>query len=121
MDTKGLNSTLSDLLCSDNGCEYTDLSENTINKVSVSQDGICNVMHLNIRSLPKNIDNLTLLLSELEAKGVVVHVIAVCETFVTKFNSSLMTYCALIMAVNTQIYRRIPLIKSRCHKMGFVM
>ena len=64
-------------------------------------------MHLNIRSLPKNIDNLTLLLSELEVKGVVVHVIAVCETFVTKLNFSLM---------DLENYRSIH--KCRSDKMG---
>ena len=39
-----------------------------------------NVLHLNIRSLHKNLDNLVMLLSDMRDEGIIVHLIGICET-----------------------------------------
>ena len=39
-----------------------------------------NVLHLNIRSFVKNVDNLLMLLDDLRSKGIIIHVIGLCET-----------------------------------------
>ena len=51
---KSLNDELADLLRSVNGCEYTDIQDGRINVLKVSDSSRLNVIHLNIRSLPKN-------------------------------------------------------------------
>ena len=89
---------LSSLLQSENGCEYTDLSDDPHFDPIVTAKGSINVLHLNIRSLQKNKDNLTLLLSDMRDKGIVVHLIGLCETFVSKESESLFNienYCAV--------------------------
>ena len=48
-----------------------------------------NILHLNIRSLHKNLDNLTFMLAELRECGLVIHVIGLCETFLTADSASL--------------------------------
>ena len=42
------------------------------------------ILHLNVRSLLKNIDKLKLLLDDLSSKGIYLGVILLCETFLTK-------------------------------------
>ena len=84
MDWESLNDNLNKLLLAENGCEYTDLSDNIVNFKELGKDVKLNVLHLNIRSFLKNVDSLMLLLQELQEAGVVVHVIGICETFLTK-------------------------------------
>ena len=83
-----LNDDLSDLVNVQNGCQYTDIEDLKISNLSISKY-MLNVLHLNIRSLHKNIDLLVLLLSDLRDKGIIVHVIGICETFLNDKNSSL--------------------------------
>ena len=80
---------LSDLIKSDNGCLYTDLLDNVIDTVSVWDNSKINILHLNIRSLIKNIDNLLLLLNDLQECGIVIHVIGICESFLSHASESL--------------------------------
>ena len=82
MDQLSSNNDLSDLLNSANGCEYTDLSDICLNKTKHTLP--LNVLHLNIRSLHRNKDNLTMLLNELQKQGILVHVVALCETFLSE-------------------------------------
>ena len=81
-DFSVISENLCDLLRSRNGCEYIDL--NPAENFKFSTNGHLNVLHLNIRSLVKNIDLLILLLNDLHDKGVVVHLIGICETFLTE-------------------------------------
>ena len=76
---------LSEILNSENGCEYTDLSNEVCLGSLPCTEGQSriNILHLNIRSLHKNIDQLTLMLSALHDMGLIVHVIGICETFLT--------------------------------------
>ena len=48
-----------------------------------------NIMHLNVRSLVKNQSNLLGLLDDLNSNHVKIHVIALCETFLTPLNEQL--------------------------------
>ena len=75
---------LNNLMLMENGCEYSDLLDGKVEKISSSNCEPLNVLHLNIRGFRKNVEALTMLLADLENKGVVVHVIAVCETFLSK-------------------------------------
>ena len=86
-----LNDALSDLLNSENGCEYTDLLETAVDleESGMAEDTTLNILHVNIRSLHKNIDSLTLLLSDLHDKGAIVHIIGLCKTFLTEANNKL--------------------------------
>ena len=72
-----LNDELSELLNSRNGCQYLDELDVPQVRLNGSQNNTfhLNVLHLNIRSLHKNKDNLMTLLHELRDVGVVVHVI----------------------------------------------
>ena len=81
MDVSTVSSELSSLLESENCCEYTDIEDNKITKICLSGIETFNVLHLNIRSLIKNVDSLTLLLSELQESGVIIHALGLCETF----------------------------------------
>ena len=83
------NNNLSDLLASENGCEYTDLDDINICKVATETDININVLHLNICSLNKNLTDLTLLLKDLYDKKIIIHVISLCETFLSNENSCL--------------------------------
>ena len=87
MDLEELNEELCKLLQSDNGCQYTDLQDAVIDTNTVKSLHNFNVLHLNIRSFHKNTDNLTILLSELQERGIVIHIVALCETFLTETNS----------------------------------
>ena len=75
---------LSELLKSINGCEYVDLDNDCFRDKDfvVSKNNI-NVLHLNIRSAMKNLDNLRLLLNDLCDHGIVIHLIGLCKTFLT--------------------------------------
>ena len=75
---------LNDLMNSENECEYTDMLDGKLERVSSKICEPLNVLHLNVRGFHKNSDSIILLLSDLEAKAVVVHVLALCETFLTK-------------------------------------
>ena len=90
MDLDAIDKCLSDLLCSENGCEYTDLNDGIFNVSFVKHHGNINIdlLHLNIRSFHKNCDNLVLLLKDLQEIGVVVHIIALCETYLNPDNNS---------------------------------
>ena len=88
-DTRDSCDIIKELLCSDNGCEYTDVIDGVIEEQQVSGKLSLTVLHLNIRSTHKNSDQLTLLLSDLQEKGIVVHVLALCETFLTSANQAL--------------------------------
>ena len=87
MDLDHLNEDLSALIQSDNCCKYTDLDDGRMSLVSTRNS--INVLHINIRSLPRNRDSLTFLLNDLQCKGIIVHVISLCETFLTKQNYDL--------------------------------
>ena len=83
---------LSNILQSDNGCKYTETNDSAIKKIPLSCESgfaIFNVLHLNIRSLNWNKDNLVQLLSDLEERGVIIHVIGLCQTFLTPASKGL--------------------------------
>ena len=82
-----INKDLSELLLSENGCKYSDLSDNVINFNVMGGNKMINVLHLNIRSYMKNSGNLLLLLNEFQEQGVVIHIIGFCETFLTEKSS----------------------------------
>ena len=82
------NEELSKLLESDNGCEYTVIGD-SISFKSGTDPGSFNVLHINIRSLHKNVDSLTVLLSDLRDAGVIIDAIGLCETFLTETSLSL--------------------------------
>ena len=83
MDLHTLEENLGKLLCSENGCPYTDLTDSPSERPVKVKQGLINILHVNIRSFNKNVDNLTYLLSELEEQGIVVHVIGICEMFLS--------------------------------------
>ena len=62
MDLLEINKNLSELLCSDNGCEYSDILDGEVDKITLLQNLNINVLHINIRSFHKNADQLVLLL-----------------------------------------------------------
>ena len=80
MDINELNRDLSLLLQSENGCEYSDVLDGVFEDLAGKNFNL-NVLHLNIRSLQKNKDNLLILLSDLRDKGIVVHLLGICETY----------------------------------------
>ena len=82
---------LSSIINCVNGCEYSDLSDGNISSdvLAIDGDRLLNVLHLNIRSLHKNLDSLLMLLHDLRDKNVVIHVIALCETFLNRNTLSL--------------------------------
>ena len=84
MDFHDINTRLSSLLKSENGCEYTDIDDGIINNIALYRDSNINVLHLNIRSFMKNVDSLWMLLNELQEKGIIIHVIGICESFLNK-------------------------------------
>ena len=68
-----------------NGCPYlTSLEE--LNEIS---DSNISLLHLNIRSTLKNLDSFLILLDDLASKNVVVDLIVLCVTFLTKDSKSL--------------------------------
>ena len=81
-DFSDINQDLSTLLNSENGCEYIDLDPRL--NATLNSNYEINVLHINIRSLAKNVDCLTMLLSDLRDRNVVVHLIGICETFLTE-------------------------------------
>ena len=83
MDIITTDSDLSDLLQSEYGCEYTDIEDGVINCIGNSKGVNLNILHLNIRSFNKNNDSLTLLLNDLQDRGIIVHLIGMCESFLT--------------------------------------
>ena len=87
IDIKSLNEDFYELINSQNGCEYVDEINNQF-QLGKTPDGL-NMLHLNIRSLHKNIDLLVLLLNEFHECGIVVHLIGLCETFLTDINKTL--------------------------------
>ena len=80
-----LNADPGDILGPENNCEYVDLNVDSIHLDTHSKVHL-NVLHINIRSVHKNKDNLLLLLDSLAEQNIVVHVIALCETFLTTEN-----------------------------------
>ena len=84
MDLASLHEDLLKLVRSKNGCQYMDLSNGVLDYVALSKNGCINILHLNIRGFMKNLDNLLLLLNELRDKGVVIHVIGICEKLLNK-------------------------------------
>ena len=107
MSLKSFSADLNDLLESTNGCEYTDIEDAVINKLVVNKELKINVLHLNVRSLLKNVDNLTMLLKELEEKGIVIHIVALCETYLNNLNQ---------MLANIENYK--PVHSVRDNRMG---
>ena len=88
MAVNTLNKDLSELLNSVNGCEYTDISDGAITSIEKTSVPF-NMLHLNIQSLHRNKDMLTLLLNDLRERGIVVHVIGICETFLSQHNTAM--------------------------------
>ena len=77
---------LGNLINSANGCLYTDLQDGNapgLDPLITSRNNVMNYLHLNIRSIHKNLYSLTPLLSELQDQGVIVHVLGLCETYLT--------------------------------------
>ena len=74
---------LSSLIKSENGCEYSDIDDGKILQVRNKYSVQLNVLHLNIRSLIRNKQSLIMMLNDLQEKGVIIHVIGLCETFLT--------------------------------------
>ena len=57
----------------------------------IDQDGVSlKVMHLNIRSLSKNMDSLLLLLDDLAQKNIVIDVILLCETYLNSTSKTVL-------------------------------
>ena len=83
MDTDAVDRDLSTLLQSANGCQYTDIQDGVIEVAKVTDGHMINILHLNIRSFSKNKDNLVMLLSDLQERGIIIHAIGLCETFLT--------------------------------------
>ena len=81
MNTATLNEDLSQLVQLQNGCKYTDIEDGVVSDIHASLGVNFNVLHLNIRSFVRNKDSLIMLLSDLQEHGVVVHAIALCETY----------------------------------------
>ena len=80
MDLHSISEDLSLLLRSENGCQYSDVTDCVLK--SIDKNGVkFNVLHLNIRSLTRNLDSLIFLLNDLQQSGVIVHAIGLCETF----------------------------------------
>ena len=98
-----VNRELSELLNSENGCQYIDLQDGSFADVNLCKKLSLNILHVNIRSLHKNIDSLTLLLNDLENQGIIVHVIGICETFLTDVTTNL---------VNIENYSAIHCVRS---------
>ena len=90
MDFTALNKDVSSLLQSDNGCPYVSVFDGELDSAFLAKHNQLNVLHLNIRSLHKNIDYLLLLLKELQEKGIIIHVIGLCETFLNDINKTTM-------------------------------
>ena len=76
-----INCDLSAILQSENMCEYTDADDDKLGSIRADQN--MNILHLNK-------DALMVLLSDLQEKGVVIHAIGLCETFLTKESADLM-------------------------------
>ena len=83
------NEDLNDLLNSDNGCEYIDLDLPLANLSPCSDGNKLNILHINIRSLVKNLDYLLLLLNDQREKNIIVHLIGICETMLTDQSAQL--------------------------------
>ena len=81
MDLSDLTSDLCELLQSDNGCEYTDIEDGRITNLDCKLS--INFLHLNIRSFQKNKDALVMLLNDLQKRGIIIHAIGLCETYLT--------------------------------------
>ena len=81
MDHRSDNKDLSELLCSGNGCCYTDIEDGATLEIKNLPGIKFNVLHLNIRSFHRNKDALISLLADVQERDVVVHVIGLCETF----------------------------------------
>ena len=79
---------LSELLSSSNGCQYSDVADGCLDQISSFSGEVINIMHLNIRSLSQNADNLLMLLNDLQKRNVIVHAIGLCETFLTDMSKS---------------------------------
>ena len=60
-----LNDDLSELLQSENNCEYTEINDGRIDQIALTDNEVINVLHLNIRSFNKSCDSLTMLLNEI--------------------------------------------------------
>ena len=83
MNLQTVTKDLCDLLQSENGCQYTDVSDGQLRQINdVCTDPI-NILHLNIQSFQHNKDALVLLLNDLQENNIIVHVIGLCETFLT--------------------------------------
>ena len=89
MDSSEPYKELEQLLKLENGCEYSDVSDQILDQAATSANNSINILHLNIRSICKNHDQLVMLLKDLCDKGIVVHVIVLCETFLTNSNQAL--------------------------------
>ena len=100
-----VNKDLSELLQSTNGCQYTDIEDNHIDNTSLQDGTRINILHLNIRSYHKNIDSLVVLLKDLQERGIVVHVIVLCETFLSSVNC---------VAVDLENYQGIHRYRNEC-------
>ena len=98
MDLSSINVDLDTLLHSENSCEYTDVVDAHMDKISVSGRCALNIIHLNIRSFHKNSDSLVFLLNDLKERGITVHAIGLCETFLsvsTHVNADIENYQAI--------------------------
>ena len=69
-------------------CNYIDIEE-TNKLINISEFGGLNVMHLNIRSQKAKTFDLTNMLCELENNNIVIHVLLLCETYITALNVDL--------------------------------
>ena len=86
MNINDITDNLSNLLHSENGCQFTDISDG---RIEVCDKSGFMILHLNIRSFHKNKDSLLMLLSDLQEKGIIVHVITLCETLLNPASTSL--------------------------------
>ena len=63
MSQSDISKELNELLNSENGCEYTDLEDSKMDYVLLGKANMLNILHINVRSYMKNVDNLILLLN----------------------------------------------------------
>ena len=60
-----------------------------LSTINCSSDGNFNIMHLNIRSMSKHIDELKCLLHDLYENDVTIHIVLLCETFLNNNSEKL--------------------------------
>ena len=91
MDLSTANHNLNEVLQLENGCEYSTILDGALDNIGLFSSDVFNVLHLNIHSFHRNIDNLILLLKDLEERGIIIHAVGLCETFLSDVTKTIAT------------------------------